>query len=126
VPAGSDGTGWVQQRWTGGDPALQGVWGRSADDVFAVGGEGLILHYDGQVWSPQASGSAADLIEVFGSSGADVYAVGPGSTVLHYDGNAWSPVDVGVAGDFYGVWVSANGDTIYIVGADGVILKGQR
>ncbi|MCJ7744191.1 MAG: hypothetical protein MUO99_06480, partial [Dehalococcoidales bacterium] len=29
---------------------LFGVWGSSASDVFAVGGVGTILHYDGKSW----------------------------------------------------------------------------
>lgn len=123
----NDGSGWVQQHLSPGGPSLQSVWGTAVDDVFAVGEGGVILHYDGSSWSPQASGTAADLFEVSGSSSTDVYAVGRGSLVLHYDGTDWTPVDVGVLAEvFFGVWVSPDGNSVYIVGTDGVIVSGRR
>jgi hypothetical protein len=122
----NDGNGWVQQGGTGTPPALQSVWGSSVQDVFAVGESGLILHYDGQAWTPQSSGTTADLFEVWGSSASDVYAVGRAGAVLHYDGNTWSSVDVGVTDVLFGVWVSSNGSTVYIVGDNGLILKGEK
>jgi hypothetical protein len=35
------------------DEALLGVWGRRSDDVFAVGWNGTILHYDGAEWTEE-------------------------------------------------------------------------
>lgn len=35
------------------DETLLGVWGRRSDDVFAVGWNGTILHYDGETWTPE-------------------------------------------------------------------------
>ncbi len=71
---------------------LQGVWGSSSTDVFAVGYSGTILHYDGNTWSVQASGIAVLLSGVWGSSATDVFAVGGvlSATILHYDGTDWS------------------------------------
>ena len=70
-------------------PSLLGVWGGSAMDVFAVGGVGTILHYDGNTWSAQASGTTGLLLGVWGSSATDVYVVGDNNTILHYDGTDW-------------------------------------
>ena len=36
---------------------LESVWGSSGDDVFAVGGGGTILHYEGSAWSDMSSGA---------------------------------------------------------------------
>ena len=41
--------------WTWQNPLPQGntlldVWGNTGSDVFAVGGGGTILHYDGSAW----------------------------------------------------------------------------
>jgi hypothetical protein len=78
--------------WTWQNPlpqgnSLLGVWGSSGSDVFAVGGSGTILHYDGSSWSSMSSGTSNHLGGVWGSSGSDVFAVGEGGTVLHYSGD---------------------------------------
>src|SRR5215471_10300124 len=67
-----------------------GVWGSSGRDVFAVGDNGTIRHYDGNTWSLQTSGTNSTLEGVWGSSSSDVFAVGWSSTVLHYNGSAWT------------------------------------
>jgi len=38
---------------------LADVWGISGNDVFAVGGEGRILHYNGAAWNSMTSGTSA-------------------------------------------------------------------
>jgi len=82
-------------------PYLLNVWGGAADDVFAVGLFGTILHYDGDgdndglrdnIWEQVASPTTTHLFGVSGSVVAGVYAVGVGPTVLHYDGTTWTPV----------------------------------
>ena len=37
------------------------MWGSSGGDVFAVGSDGTILHYDGTAWSAMGSGTTNDL-----------------------------------------------------------------
>lgn len=64
------------------------VWGTSATDVYAVGSntvtgrEGIILHYDGDEWRQQTSGTSAPLYGVWGSSPSDVFVTG-GGLILH-------------------------------------------
>jgi hypothetical protein len=58
---------------------LVGVWGSSSSDVFVVGNEGTILHYNGSAWGPMTSGITTDLYGVWGSSSSDVFAVGYGT-----------------------------------------------
>jgi hypothetical protein len=65
---------------------LQDVWGSSGGDVFAVGEDSTILHYDGTGWSHMSSGTDYGLNGVWGSSGSDIFAVGEGGTILHYSG----------------------------------------
>jgi len=70
---------------------LNGIWGSSSSDVFAVGMDldswnGVILHYDGSTWSAMTSGSSSLLHGIWGSSDSDVFAVGLLGTILHY---AW-------------------------------------
>ena len=82
---------------------LKGIWGSSGSDVFAVGSNGTILHYDGNAWSPMSSGTTDVLKGVWGSSGSDVFAVGSNGTILHYDGNTWSPMSSGTTNGHKGI-----------------------
>lgn len=36
---------------------LKGIWGSSATDIFAVGGNGIALHYNGTNWEDLSVGS---------------------------------------------------------------------
>ena len=106
-----------------GEPSLESVWGSSATDVFAVGDIGTILHYDGNTWSGQASGSTNWLYGVWGSSATDVLAVGEGETILHFDGNTWSGQASGTGVGLWGVWGSSATD-VFAVGGNGGIGQG--
>ena len=46
---------------------LNGVWGSSSSDVYAVGQLGGILHYDGDSWSKMASGTSIGLSGIWGT-----------------------------------------------------------
>jgi len=83
---------------------LRGVWGTSASDVFAVGANGTILHYDGNDWSSMASGTTNNLNGVWGSSANYVFAVGANGTILHYNGTAWTSMTSGTTSNLNGVW----------------------
>jgi len=86
---------------------LLDAWGSSSSDVFAVGKDGLILHYDGQSWEKMTSGTSQTLTAVWGSSSSDVFSVGASGTILHYDGNAagtWITMNSGTTKDLGGVW----------------------
>jgi hypothetical protein len=94
---------------------LDGVWGSSGSDVFAVGGAGTVLHYSNSTWSEQSSGVAEHLRDVWGSSGCDVFAAGDAGTILHYDGSSWSSMSSGTTDNLLGVWGSAASD-VFAVG----------
>ncbi|MDY6835720.1 MAG: hypothetical protein SVY53_13060, partial [Chloroflexota bacterium] len=100
---------------------LYGVWGSSSTDVFAVGGDGTILHYDGSDWSGMTSPTSRWFSGVWGSSSTDVFAVGGDGTILHYDGSDWSGMTSGTSDWLYGVWGSSSTD-VFAVGDFGTIL----
>lgn len=57
---------------TGTDARLRAVWGTGPSDVFAAG-DGVLLHYDGAVWTKEASGQfrgvwGADKDNIFAAS----------------------------------------------------------
>ena len=113
------------------NPYLQGnplyaIWGSSSSDVFAVGAEGTILHYNGKAWSNMTLNAACSLWSVWGSSSSDVFAVGnvynsPLSVILHYNGNTWSTITTGTTSQLNSVWGSSSSD-IFAVGTEGTIL----
>lgn len=98
------------------------VSGNHSWDVFVVGGQGAISHYDGTNWFPQASGTKNDLMDVWAARDSDVFAVGRGGTILHWDGSAWTPQVSGTANDLNGVW-GLSGHEVFAVGGGGTILR---
>ena len=113
-----------QQMQSGTTVTLQSVWGCSPSDVFAVGQNGTILHYDGSGWSPMDSGTTKTLNGLWGTSSSDVYAVGAtnGRVILHFDGSSWQemaspPTSFG----YWNVWGSSSSD-IFAVGSSGTIV----
>jgi len=103
------------------DP-LHDLWGTSPADVFAVGGNGSILHYDGTGWAADPSVPTSNLLfDVWGVSSSDVYAVGAAGTTLHFDGASWSVMSSGTDASMHGVW-GASGVDVYAAGDAGTIL----
>ena len=106
-----DGSDWT---WMDvpGSHALFGSWCVAPNDVYAVGEESTILHYDGETWAHVASPEPATWLRtVWASSPNDVFAAGQHGTALHYDGSAWTNLDTGTD-----AWIRALSGT----GADDV------
>jgi len=91
---------------TGTDATLYGVWGASADEVWAVGGyvhprSGpatvvRITPFGPEVQNlPEGIADNVTLFKVWGSAADDVWVIGERGTVLRWDGSRWSyqPVD---------------------------------
>jgi hypothetical protein len=96
---------------------LNGVWGSSPSDVFAVGANGIILHYDGnvsKVWEEMDSGVTVELEDVWGTAYNNVYACG-GYALLHYDGDTWERIWLDPYEWLRGIGGTAEND-IYLVG----------
>lgn len=101
---------------------LGGAWGSSAHDVWTVGRGGILVHWDGSVWSVVPSGSAVQLHDTFGSGDRDVWAVGDGGTILHWDGVAWMKTKSGITHSLRAVWGSGPRD-FFAVGDKGTVLR---
>jgi hypothetical protein len=71
---------------------LLGVAGTSSADIWIVGANGTLLHFDGQHLAPFPSPFTGALNSVWGASATDAWAVGEGGAVLHFDGRAWTRV----------------------------------
>ena len=62
--------------------ALRRIWGKDANNTWAVGDNGTILKWNGSSWSSQSSGTTQDLYGVWGSDANNVWAVGYNGTII--------------------------------------------
>lgn len=96
-----DGTTWERQSTPAPVP-IHALWGRSRDDLWAVGWMGLILHYDGAEWR-RVQGCEVDesgkyssahvntpLFAIAGTGDGHAWAVGDRGTILHFNGRDWA------------------------------------
>jgi hypothetical protein len=122
------GCAMVVSEWVQVDPTtgLQDIWGASLTDIFAVGGEGRVRHFDGQSWTGMDSGTTFNLLAVWGFAGDDVYAVGFNNQtiqkgiILHYDGDRWTEVAHGQTDTYFrDVWGTATNDVFVVGGIEG-------
>ena len=113
-------TSYTQDLATGA--ALLAVASRPAQDAFAVGKHGRIIHHVGQQWNDESSGTTNDLFGVWvDQNTANVFAVGDAGAIVRYDGAAWQlqPPKTTVA--LRSVWGSSGAD-VFAVGDAGTIL----
>ena len=117
---------------------LYDIWGSSSSDVFAVGEDGTILHYDGSTWEEMTSNTTKTLYDISGSSSSDVFAITCTITedtrrrhrtywqyeniILHYDGSTWEEMTSNTTKCLRGIWGSSSSD-VFVVGSDGTILR---
>lgn len=110
---------------------LYDVWGASPDDVYAVGQNGSMVHYQGTSWQRVNMPTVRDLLSVRGTAADNVYAVSEGddlarigSEILHHDGATWTIVHITDDDELNTIWATATGE-VHIGGGDGVLLRPQ-
>jgi hypothetical protein len=111
---GSAGSGFTVMT-SGVIGSLYDVWAAAPDDVWAVGEDGLLLHYDGVSWSLGPQATLATLYAVWGAGPGDVFAAGAQGTLLHYDGATWEPIRTGHEQDLTALW-GVPGEVVYQTG----------
>ena len=123
-----DGTQWEHMPLDA--PTLWWVQGFGSDDVWAVGEQGLIVHFDGTEWTVVVDGTFDyTLWGVWGASPDNIWTVGGTVTggvpsiIRHWDGSMWSDVpDVGLDGELlFKVWGLAEND-VWVVGTGGATI----
>jgi hypothetical protein len=105
------------------------VYGFGPSDVWAVGEQGVILHFNGTEWSTVEEPSHDyTLWGVWGASPTSLWTIGgvvdgSGTSIIrHYDGERWEDVpDIGVERELlFKVWGTSE-ENIYVVGTTDIL-----
>jgi hypothetical protein len=122
------GTWSVDRPAQGGEPALYAVWGRSPDELWAVGDRLTpaapnILHYTAGSWTrvTPSNVSAAILTGVWGTA-EHVFATGYSGALLHFDGTAWKQVNFTSDPRFNAI-AGSGADNVISVGENGTVVR---
>ncbi len=105
---------------------FRGVWGPTADDIWAVGenssGEAGVRHSEGSWWEDRDPDSKNMLNDIWGVSATEFYVVGKNGTIFKHDGEDWAPMTSGTTSHLQNIHgVSAN--QIFATGMDGSVLR---
>ncbi|HEY5955509.1 MAG TPA: hypothetical protein VIV60_03100, partial [Polyangiaceae bacterium] len=80
-----NGTDWTHACSNPTNGYYTSIWARATDDVWAVGDDSLIQHFDGKAWSVvQSRKPGAEFYAIHGSSPTDVIVVGESGNILRY------------------------------------------
>jgi len=102
---------------------LRSVWGSTTSDLWAVGDDGAIAHYDGVDWRQSATHVDDRLYEVFGVDSDEVYAVGGTGRglILRWNGSSWIVFDE-VSKSLRSIWTTAQ-KPLVVGGDDGYLAR---
>lgn len=100
------------------------VWGTGPDNVFIVGQNGTVLHWDGETLEEEPVETELDLISLWGSGPDSVTAVGgrANAVLAHWDGSSWTTHSLAPLAGMNGIWVRDE-TTAWIAGARGTIAR---
>jgi hypothetical protein len=87
---------------------LTDVWASSRSDVWVVGDDAIIGHYDGTSWKRTLAGSPFKT-SIWGSGPSDIYALDTFGLV-HFDGSMWTEVRLDAGGGGGQVWGTGASD----------------
>lgn len=126
-----DGVAWspidLGSLFPAGVPTLFKIWGRSADDIYAVGRSGTILHYDGERWTLRPSNTIRPLFTVHGNQSRVVATGGFIDGVLvEDDGSGFVERTPRSIEQLNGVFVPPAGTAVAIGNASTVALRGDE
>jgi len=122
-----DGTEWTAEDLSNvsedGVPVLFKVWGRSENEIYAVGGRGTVLRYDGTEWSTVESATTRTLFTVHGNDEIVVATGGAQSGVIvESTGGAFADVTPMGTLQMNGAFVPPSGEAV-AVGLEGAVAR---
>ena len=119
--------------------SVERIWGTNDNNIYLIGANGKIAHYNGVSWSSMESGTEVDLLDIWGGSDGTLWASGYsgdyGTTVLLRNSvSSWVKVFEGTSSEqnngftinlITGVW-SKNIFRIYLMKSDGIFLQANQ
>ena len=107
---------------SGIDWGLYDIWGSSENNMYAVGYDGTVVHFDGSTWNVEFTDGSSPtyLSSVWGNSDSNVYTCGAGGALLHFD-TAWQVLSTHTYFNLWDVWGIS--DMVYMVGTNGTIIR---
>ena len=119
---GSSGRGGWQVVMTGLPAALTAVWGTSAGDIWAIGGDpeatgNTVMHFDGTQWQSLTTGFTGDLWWVYGFEGGSVFMGGLDGLILRYRDGTFERMQTPGNATVYGIWGTSEND-LWAVGGN--------
>jgi hypothetical protein len=100
------------------------VWGSGPNDIYTIGQNGAILHWDGESFTEQGAGISQDLIGIWGTGPNDITVVGGRGTaeLAHFDGTQWQHAPPSPLPGLNGVWTRRS-DVAHAVGVGGTVVR---
>lgn len=114
-------------KWTSVETGIKDyildIWGTDSNNIYVVGDNGLIAHYDGTSWSTMDNTAFFTIYGVWGSEQGELFTVGGPSSFLYYDGSTFTHIGDALPYiySFYDVWGSSSSD-VFAVGQYGGII----
>ena len=100
---------------------LYGVSGTNSSDIWVVGEQGLVLHWNGTQWGTVDIGSRTNMWSVWSPSGNVAFAVGANGAAFRIQGSIVDKLNTGVNEHLYSV-TGTNEANVWAVGSKGLTL----
>ncbi|MBW2734045.1 MAG: hypothetical protein JRH20_16785, partial [Deltaproteobacteria bacterium] len=113
--------GWVWEHPLPQGNTIHAFWGSADNDIWAVGAHGVVLHYDGTLWSAEqvprwdVDMDHPTLLGIWGADASNVWAVGTQGAVYRWQGGRWQKASSPTQETLRGIW-GASVTEIHVVG----------
>jgi hypothetical protein len=107
---------------SGTNSHIEGIWGFSSQEVYAVDFDGNLLRYDGSYWQVQARWPGSMFFAIWGTSGSDLYVTTGDSRILHYDGSGFTDLNRRCANMLFSIW-GASASDVFFAGEGGSVVR---
>ena len=115
--------GWKVLRPLPGGYNLYDIWGQHPSNVWAVGSNGTIVHWDGDTVRRAQSPTHYRLEALDGWASDNIYAAGS-SDLIHYDGRVWELADQFLTEFIKDIYCAEDG-RLYLVGTMGLVYRDE-